>query len=237
MKLIIFSLTFVFCIQARTLILIGGGERPQSALHYFLSFKKAGPIYVLPWGTRYPVESYQSIKEELELIGAKDIRCFCDSGFSAQDLINLRKAGALYFPGGNQNRVMEKINRYNLKNEFLNLYNQDIPIAGTSAGTAIQSERMLTGNASESVIGLGTLDGFIVDQHYLVRSRQERLLGALELNPTFNGLGVDEDMSVAIINDQVFTALGPSSVLIYQRVGNQLKVKELKDGETLVFTR
>lgn len=64
---------------------------------------------------------------------------------------------------------------------LLNLYNRNIPIAGTSVGTAIQSELMLSGNGSETISGLATWKNFIVDQHYLVRNREYRLLGPLSI--------------------------------------------------------
>ena len=235
MKLLLTTLAFSTFIFAKTLILIGGGSRPQGALHYFMAHKKAGPVYVLPWGTSYPIESYERIKSQLESIGADDVRCFCNRGFTQTDLINLKSAGAIYFPGGNQNRVLTKINRNQLQSTLINLYESDIPIAGTSAGTAIQSELMLTGNGSEVVSGLGTLSNFIVDQHYLVRNRQSRLLRALEQNPSYLGLGVDEDMSVAIQNENVFTALGPSKVIIYLNNGQVSSEITLIDGKTYVL--
>lgn len=235
MKYLALILFFVsFYSKASTLVLIGGGKRPASALKFFVEKKVTGPLYVLPWGTRYPIESFESIKKELEAVGATDIRCFCDENFSDSDRLALLNAGGIYFPGGNQNKVMEKIFMYDLKELITDLYKTGVPVAGTSAGTAIQSNPMLTGNGSETSEGLGLLEGFIVDQHFLVRGRQQRLLGALEDNQNFHGLGVDEDMSV-VYEDSVFTALGPTIVTFYIKTHQGLKTVELKNGESFWF--
>ncbi len=234
----LFLLTFLlFSTQAfssSALILIGGGERPEAALKYFVEKKQMGAIYVLPWGTSYPVESYHSIKAQLEDQGATDVRCFCEDTFSELDRLELSKAGGIYFPGGNQNKVMRRIFEYDLKPLIQNLFKSGIPVAGTSAGTAIQSNPMLTGNGSDTTEGLGLLEGFIVDQHFLVRGRQQRLLGALENNPEFHGLGVDESMSVIWENDK-FTAIGPTIVTFYLKTDTGLETIELRDRETLII--
>jgi hypothetical protein len=84
-----------FNLSATSLILIGGGKRPKAALSYFVQKKKVGPIYVLPWGTSYPQESFETIAGELSEHGRFDIRCFCSETFSSSDCKNLENAGAI----------------------------------------------------------------------------------------------------------------------------------------------
>jgi cyanophycinase len=222
-----------FNLSATSLILIGGGKRPKAALSYFVQKKKVGPIYVLPWGTSYPQESFETIAGELSEHGRFDIRCFCSETFSSSDCKNLENAGAIYFPGGNQNKVMKRIFEAKIKGLLLKLFNDDIPIAGTSAGTAIQSNPMLTGSGFRTTEGLGLLKNYIVDQHFLVRSRQERLLGVLNNHPNLNGLGIDEDMSAVIEDSKVLTALGPTIVTLYLRVNHQIKKVELTHNQII----
>ena len=69
-------------------------------------------------------------------------------------------------------------------------------IAGTSAGASVMSKRMITGNALMDTVlsptfkrlskgnlelkeGLGLLDSVIIDQHFVVRSRYNRMLSAI----------------------------------------------------------
>ena len=212
-----------FNINANTLVLIGGGDRPKEALFAFLAAAKIGPIFVLPWGTDYPEESFSIIKSELQKLGASDIRCFCQEQFDAKDFSALSSAGGIYFPGGDQNKIMQRILKNKLKVLIRELYEKGVPIAGTSAGTAIQSNPMLTGFESETSEGLGLFDHFIVDQHFLVRNREGRLITALQQFPKHNGLGIDESMSVVVENSKKITALGPSVVCLYLRKKNNLK--------------
>jgi cyanophycinase-like exopeptidase len=71
----------------------------------------------------------------------------------------------------------------------------------------------------------------IVDQHFLARNRQQRLLGALAAHPGMVGLGIDEGAAVVVQgrsmrvvgNSDVVACLPPSS-------GSGPKVETLKPG-------
>ena len=51
-------------------------------------------------------------------------------------------------------------------------------------------------NNIEIVEGLGLLDSVIVDQHFIVRSRNNRLLAAVLDNPKLEGIGIDESTAI-----------------------------------------
>lgn len=216
-----------FAFASTTLVLIGGGKRPPEALRVLIEAKKSGPILVLPWGTGSPQESFETIKQELQAIASVEVQCLCAESV---DLALLKSAGAFYFPGGDQNKIMAKIFKHGLKPVIQEMCKAGVPVAGTSAGTAIQSDPMLTGVEAETAEGLGLLPYYIIDQHFLVRRRENRLVYALDMNPTLNGVGVDEDMSVVVRDGSNFTALGPSMVMIYLRIGSRMKRVELSDG-------
>lgn len=222
---------------ATTLVLIGGGHRPESALKHFVSQTKTGPIYVLPWGTEAPIASFEAIKMELNSLGILNIECFCDDAWTSQDLAKILNAGGIYFPGGDQNKIMDRLQKNQLIPVIQNLFKNNIPVAGTSAGTAIQTNPMLTGNDSDTTLGLGLLPNFIVDQHFIVRQREARLLLALEAFPLFNGIGVDENMSVVVTDSKQFKALGPSEVRLYIRRGIILETHSLRDHEIIEIPR
>lgn len=230
----IFFLIFIsFNLHAGTLVLIGGGHRPTEALKYFVQKTQSGPIYVLPWGTDYPEDSFSGIKSELEKLGAMDVQCFCADEFGPDEYHALARAGGVYFPGGDQNKIMSRIFKSGTKDLIHSLYQNGVPVAGTSAGTAIQTNPMLTGSGSETAEGLGLLEKFIVDQHFLAREREGRLLGALELFPRLNGMGIDESMSAVIENSRLITALGPSHVILYIRTNDGFRKIKLSHQQTL----
>jgi cyanophycinase len=228
------SLFFCTTLSASTLVLIGGGKRPAEALEVFVATARPGPLVILPWGTDYPEESFQAIKRELKRAGAVAVKCLC----SQQDWLDedeqklLGQAGGVYFPGGDQNKIMQKIERFNLRQLLTELYQTGVPVAGTSAGTAIQSEVMLTGDQSRTSRGLGLLPSFILDQHFLVREREGRLLAALNAHTQLHGLGIDEDMSVVVTDGKRITALGPSSAVVYFRRQGSLEKIQLQDSDS-----
>jgi len=232
-KKIFLLLLFSCNLHAATLVLIGGGEHPKAALSYFIQKLQPGPIYVLPWGTSYPEESFEDIRSELEKLGAHDIQCFCKEVFTPENYRALARAGGIYFPGGDQNKIMQRIFQSHAKPLLQDLYQKGVPVAGTSAGTAIQTNPMLTGNRAETSEGLGLLAGLIVDQHFLVRGREERLLQALEAFPTLNGIGIDESMSAIIEDSTYVTAIGPSLVTLYIKNHSEIKKIELIDKQSL----
>jgi cyanophycinase len=111
-------------------------------------------------------------------------------------------------------------------------YESGATIAGTSAGAALMSEKMLTGNqikikkysSAIPVIwkdnveiseGLGFLDSVIIDQHFIVRSRTNRLLSAVLDNPPIDGIGIDESTAIIVKGDSA-TVAGESQVLVYK---------------------
>ena len=132
---------------------------------------------------------------------------------------------------------MKRILKTNTKAVIQTLYQNGVPVAGTSAGTAIQTGPMLTGNGFETSEGLGLLKNFIVDQHFLVRNRECRLLGALEAFPLLNGIGIDESMSAIIENSTQITALGPSLVTLYLRKSNHFKKIQLSHLQSIRLNR
>lgn len=238
MKTLVLLFIFSSFVYSKTLILIGGGKRPKEALRVFVQRSiPNSKIFILPWGTSYPNDSYNKIKSELVSVGGnqKNIICLCSDEIKPSEITELKRAGGIYFPGGNQNKVMARIKKYNLKPLFKTLYNSDIPIAGTSAGTAIQTQIMLTGDGSKTAEGLGLLKGFIVDQHFHKRDREARLIGALEKHSELYGLGVDEDMSVIISGDKYFHAIGPSIFSIYLPKDNDHKRIDFNNGSTYTY--
>ncbi|HEU0055062.1 MAG TPA: cyanophycinase, partial [Longimicrobium sp.] len=115
-------------------------------------------------------------------------------------------------------------------------YREGAVLGGTSAGAAIMSDSMLTGNqyregvdtagyyddeyprvarrSIQVVRGLGFLHGAIVDQHFLRRERQNRLLSAVLERPSLVGVGIDESTAILVRPDGRWEVLGASSVLV-----------------------
>ncbi|GIV08500.1 MAG: hypothetical protein KatS3mg019_0591 [Fimbriimonadales bacterium] len=116
----------------------------------------------------------------------------------------LREVRAVWIPGGDQNRFMERLGG---SEAFLKAIREVAArggvVGGTSAGASLMGARMPTGDhspdgalrtdASPLAPALALLPNAIVDQHFLKRQRLPRLLCAVLENPTLIGVGVDED--------------------------------------------
>lgn len=209
--------------QSTTLVLVGGGDRPAGAIEAFVSATHQKPILVLPWGSTIPDEYFESIKTELLAHHSGEVIYIRPPHLATLDrealVAQMKNAGGIWFPGGDQTKIMAFLREYRLVSVIQNLFAAGrIAVGGSSAGTAIQSARMMTGKGSQTAKGLGLLKGYIVDQHFFLRNREARLLGALaiENDPTLKGMGVDENMSIIIRNGTELQAIGPTQVGIYQ---------------------
>ena len=210
---------------ASNLLLVGGGPRPKEAMSKFaqIAGHKNSSIIVIPWASESN-EGAENIKSELATYEFGKIEVASES----LEILNKQIASAtgVFFTGGNQNKLMKKIKDLNLKTTFQKMFQNGVIFAGTSAGTAIMSNPMLTGVGELNVIngaqielaeGLGLLpDSVIVDQHFIIRSRFNRLAGVILNQKNVMGLGIDEGTAL-LVTDKVGTVVGPSQVLIFEK--------------------
>lgn len=92
----------------------------------------------------------------------------------------LSSCQAMFISGGDQNKICDVINSHpQIKEMILRYYNNGIlPIAGTSAGAAIMSSTMITGEGDfdcidhdkvETKLGLGFVSHFVIDRKFIRR--------------------------------------------------------------------
>ena len=127
---------------------------------------------------------------------------------------------------------------------FRERYRGGVPFGGTSAGTAIMSPRMITGNGDFTVIdagqvetrpGLGLLPGVIVDQHFVKRQRENRLFGLVLAHPEELGVGIDEGTALLVEDGRHGLVVGDSVVMLVdgQSTPGALLVRLLRPGQTV----
>ena len=127
----------------------------------------------------------------------------------------LTEATGVWLGGADQSRLAEAYLDTAVARELHKLLARGGVIGGTSAGAAVMSTVMITGGNPEATVGrgFGFLPGFVVDQHFLRRKRQDRLVGVLAKNPGLVGLGVDEE-TAAVVRGRELTVMGKSSAVI-----------------------
>lgn len=245
---LIFLLLVNLCFAQERLILIGGGKRTPDVLTKFIEFSgnENGKIIVIPWASGEQEKAFSNMKNELAALSKIAVEnaplAPLNAETKAQLLAQLKTAKGIFFCGGDQNRIMEVLQDDELFKTMHEMYKNSVVFAGTSAGTAIMSEIMITGEGDFKVIdgskvetkkGLGLSNNLIVDQHFIKRQRQNRLIGLIFKNPTLLGVGIDENTAFVIEQNRYAEVLGESKVMIFEasKQPNEMKFLMLEKGE------
>ncbi len=148
----------------------------------------------------------------------------------------LEGASVVYFTGGDQLKITTRIGGTPVADRIHEIYRTGGTIAGTSAGASVMSSTMLIGGEGDEshkignwmmAPGLGLTNKMIVDQHFAQRGRIGRLLGAVALNPGFLGVGIDEDTSIIVSDDQ-FEVIGTNAVYVVD--GREVKQTNITEA-------
>jgi len=234
---IVFTLFFLLGGQALAetkLLLIGGGDYPQETLRLMSEWagSKKSKMMILSWATddtEYALEHLQESFAELGDEAPKEIIAPPYPGhddFSKEEFLNaLKEVGGVMISGGDQIVLMERLMS---EPEFLpalhEAYERGVVFAGNSAGTAAATQTMLTGEGDFQVIGpgktevatgIGFLKDVIVDQHFLARKRQNRIMSVLLTSKERFAFGIDEDCTLAIEDGRKVTVIGPSMAMTF----------------------
>jgi cyanophycinase len=155
---------------------------------------------------------------------------------SASTVRRLDDVTGIWFTGGDQTRLPPLLRGTPTLAAMHARYRAGAVVGGTSAGAAVLSDSMLTGNQHppgdtlgyygdeypsiargvvEVVAGLGFLSGVIVDQHFIRRERLNRLLAVVLERPTLLGAGIDESTALEIGPDRTWTVRGAGAVVVY----------------------
>ncbi|MBB6502167.1 cyanophycinase [Pedobacter cryoconitis] len=235
-----------------SLFIIGGGDRSPELIRELIQTAKLGTadyIVVLPMATEEPEASFEAIKAQLSAAAKNKIYNFNFQGERVNDkkwLDSLENAKLVFITGGDQSKFMKVVLNTPVYAAIHKAYEKGATISGTSAGAAVMSRHMITGNQLldtsyretfnklradniEFESGMGLLDSVIIDQHFLKRSRYNRLLSALAAYPSYECIGIDEGTAI-IVHGKKITVAGVSQVV---RIADP---KELKVGANHLIT-
>ncbi|MCI0515596.1 cyanophycinase [candidate division KSB1 bacterium] len=248
----------LFAGQKGYLIIVGGGEKPGLALEQFVTLSRQGTILVITSASGVPEESGPDMVQQLLTAGARQVqwRHIDSPAMANTDSVvqRIESATGIFFTGGIQARLMDRIGGTRAEAAIRALYfDKGGVIGGTSAGAAVMSQVMITGEELvhkdttatfisiqsrniETKRGFGFLDQVIIDQHFVVRKRHNRLMSVVLENPKLRGVGIDEDTAILVAPDGKCQVYGDGSVLVYdarKARSIQINAQGLLGGENI----
>ncbi len=218
------------------LFIIGGGSRGDELVKNMtetVDFAPEDYVVVLTMANGNPERSFEGIKNQLEMhLNNPIVHYNFAKGeeVATAQIDSLAAAKLIYISGGQQVRFMDVVSETPIFDAIHRAYRQGACIAGSSAGAAVMSELMITGdqlrdtayNATFDKLltdniafapGLGLLTDAIIDQHFIKRSRYNRMISAAVAHPDKSVIGIDESTAIIVRGNQ-FSVVGESQVIV-----------------------
>ena len=148
----------------------------------------------------------------------------------------LDDATGIWFGGGDQSRLTGVLRGTKVERGIRARFNAGAAVGGTSAGAAVMSQVMITGDERrpggarrdttqafitidrDNVVtdsGFALVDDVIVDQHFVRRRRHNRLISLVIERAPHLGVGVDESTALLVHPDGHWTVEGASVAVVY----------------------
>jgi cyanophycinase len=219
------------------LFIIGGGTRTPALVRQMLATANLtyeDYIVVLPMASAEPDSSYFYFKQDVAPLYPNTIANLnftADKTASRAWLDSLKHAKLIFITGGDQLRFMAAVLHTPVYTAIRTAFNNGATIAGTSAGAAVMPRYMITGKellgdtayneTFRKIIagnidiqqGLGLVDSVVIDQHFIKRSRYNRLISALAKYPQYPCIGIDESTAI-IVQGKKITVAGEGQVVV-----------------------
>jgi cyanophycinase len=229
------------------LFIIGGGDRPVGLMKAMVDAAKLSAsdyIAVLPMSSAEKDTSVHYFRLSVAPVCNNPVVKLDFTKETVNDrprLDSLEKAKLIFITGGQQTRFMKIVLGTPVFDAIHKAYMNGAMIAGTSAGAAVMSEKMITGSQLlpeakgkegftmikagnvEFEEGLGLLKTAIIDQHFIVRSRYNRLLTALHTFPDLVCVGIDEETAILVEGKTAMVAGEGQVVVVRAPDGSKVK--------------
>lgn len=217
---------------AGALVVIGGGTVPASIMNRFIE---------LAGGPASPVVFIPTAGDRDQYNDAEDARLLRKAGLTSVTILHtrdraradseefvmpLRNARGVWIGGGRHWRLADSYLDTRTHRELWKLLERGGVIAGTSAGATVQGSYMVRGAREGNRImmapgyerGFGFLRDVAIDQHLIMRKRQDDLLPVIDAHPELLGIGIDEATAIVVQGDR-FEVVGDSKAAVYEGKG------------------
>lgn len=220
------------------LVIVGGGPRPDNIMQKVVDLSSDGTFLLIPMASSIPDTIGWEQRDQLLGFGATQVDILMLTQEDKDDpalLEQLRNANGIWFSGGDQNRLMNYFTDA-MRDAVREAFRNGAVIAGTSAGAAVQSRTMITGDEThplsdrfspfsqitkDNVItsdGFGFLSSMVIDQHFIRRNRLNRLINVLIDSPEdVAAAGIDEATALWFAPDGRVEVIGESQVILIEK--------------------
>lgn len=227
------------------LLIVGGGPIPDSILRRFVELAGGAGrarIVAFPMANEDP-DAGTEIVEDFEALGARAERVVLDraAARTPEAARQLDGVTGIWFGGGDQSRLTATLQGTPVERAIHERYRAGAVVGGTSAGAAVMSTPMITGDekrpggsrpprdpndsssafmtiARDNIVtapGFDLLPGAIVDQHFVRRRRLNRLISVVLEHPERIGVGIDESTALEVGPDGRWKVLGESVAVVF----------------------
>ena len=221
------------------LFIVGGGPRPEALTRRFIELAGGPGARIVVFGMASADTGAGSYgAEALRKLGADAFALTIGREEAMRDSVARLLDGVtgVWFGGGDQSRLTAALGGTPVEAAIHRLYENGAVVGGTSEGAAVMSAIMITGDERRpggarpdttqawitvdranvvTTRGFGLLPGAIVDQHFLRRRRNNRLLSVALEHPALVAVGIDESTAIQVNPGGCWDVLGASQVVVY----------------------
>jgi cyanophycinase len=224
------------------LFIVGGGPQSAAMVQRFVDLAGGAKakIVVFAMASSDGKASGEEKAEDLRKLGADAHAYYIDHDQANSDSMerNMKGVTGVWFGGGDQVLLTRALLGTRVAKAIHERYEMGAVVGGTSAGAAVMSNPMLTGEErhpggvrppsdtsehymtiaranTELVPGFGLIKGALIDQHFLRRRRHNRFISAVLDTPAHLGVGIDESTALIVHPDGHWSVMGESAASVY----------------------
>lgn len=224
-----------------TLYIVGGGPQPPALVQEFVDLaggRGKARIVVFAMASDDGLEGGEEKAEQLRGLGAQARNVWITRAQAMTDSVARLLDGAtgVWFGGGDQVQLADVLRGTPTERAIHARYAAGAVIGGTSAGAAVMSRIMITGDERTpggdrpdtslawvsitrdntlTTDGFALLDNAVIDQHFVRRKRHNRLISLVLERAPHLGAGIDESTALVVLPNGQWQVRGASTVIIY----------------------
>lgn len=216
------GIDFAHRFKGGALIISGGGRLPTEIRQRFVELAggASARIVVIP-AFAADEKQHAGLRDVWRPFGVTNIRVLQAASREDADRPEfsepIKAATGVWLSGGQQEWLATRYAGSKVESELQQLVKRGGVIGGSSAGAAVMSQVMIEQGLDTATLGTGLdlFPGAVIDQHFLKRSRLNRLLRVLEDQPKLIGFGIDEGTALVVqLSKGRLGVLGDSYVMV-----------------------